>query len=209
MKNMVIGITGATGSGKSFLAKEFINIYGNDAIVFDQDNYFYSEDEQPVDKNGKPNFDTPFSLDLDKFEQDFLKLINGEKVIQDIYSYNKPRKSPESKKIYLPKKIIIVEGIFALYRERVIANCDITIFVESDFEKTKERRIIRDKLERGYDEEDVLYKFDNHIIESYEKYILPLKNKVNCIFKNNENDFESLSEIISYVTEFMNKKRDL
>ncbi len=199
MKSKVIGITGATGSGKSFLAKRLYDLLYNEAVIFDQDNYFYLEDNQPLDKNGQPNFDRPLSLNLNKFEDDFLRLINGENVIQDIYSYNKPRKSKEIKKIYEPKQFIIVEGIFALYNEKVFSNCDITIFVESDLEKTMERRILRDKIERGYDKDDVMYKFENHIIDSYNSYILPIKSKVDLIFKNIDNDFNNLDNFINHL----------
>lgn len=201
----VIGITGATGSGKSFLAKRLFDELNNEAVIFDQDNYFYFEDNQPLDKNGQPNFDTPHSLNLNKFEDDFFRLIKGEKVIQEIYSYNKPRKSAEVQKIYEPKQFIIIEGIFALYNENVLNNCDLTIFVEADLEKTIERRIYRDSQERGYDKDDVMYKFENHIIDSYNNYILPLKAQVDLIFNNIDNDFNNLD---SFIAQVMQKIRE-
>jgi len=184
MIKYIIGITGASGSGKSYIANKIIQKSPVPALIFDQDNYFYPADKQPKDKNGKPNFDTPQSLDLGQFENDFFDLLSGKTITHRRYSYNKPITDNVYYKSYIPKPVLIVEGIFALYSDKIREKCDITIFVESDLELNKQRRIKRDSEERGYDAEDVIYKFENHIIDSYNKYILPLKSQVDLVILN-------------------------
>ena len=43
------------------------------------------------------------------------------------------------------------------------------------------RRIKRDSEKRGYDKADVLYKYENHVLPSYKKYILPFKKEADII----------------------------
>lgn len=198
MKRFLIGITGSTASGKSFLAKKIKERLQANVLIFDQDNYFYDEKDQPKDQNGEPNFDTPNSLDLNKFKEDYFKLINGQKVVQQKYNYNKPIDDGKDQVIYEPADIIIVEGIFVFYFDQIFESFDITIFVESEMETNIERRILRDKIERGYDENDVRYKFKHHVQDSYDKYIRPFKEKTDLIAYNTKtrSTFNDIIDII-------------
>jgi uridine kinase len=68
------------------------------------------------------------------------------------------------------------------------------------------RRIIRDKEERGYDLDDVLYRYENHVMPSFNTYILPYKNKCDIII-NNHSDFSAGLDIIkAYITTLLKDK---
>ena len=62
-----------------------------------------------------------------------------------------------------------------------------------------DRRIKRDSELRGYDRFDVEYKFENHVIPAYKKYILPLKNKVDFVVENDEEDNDAPKEVLKYI----------
>jgi uridine kinase len=201
MRNVVIGITGGTGSGKTFVSKQIeskLKELGKKTTLFDQDQYFYDEGNVPKDSNGQPNFDTTDSLDLNKYRKDFYKLLNGEIVEQRRYNYNKPIEDGKNTVTFLPNQIIIIEGIFSLHFDDIFEKCDLTIFVDADFDTKIKRRIKRDSEERGYDKDDVLYKFDYHVKPAYKKYIEPLKEKCQIIIKNS-GDHEGLPESIDKV----------
>jgi len=57
-----------------------------------------------------------------------------------------------------------------------------------------QRRLKRDREERGYDADDVLYKYENHIMPSYQKYIAPHKDLSDLVVPNNTN-FEGAVEV--------------
>lgn len=201
MNSFVLGITGGTGSGKTYVSKQLqekLSELGFGVTLFDQDQYFFDDDTVPKDENGQPNFDTTDSLDLPKFKSDFFKLLNGEKVIQKRYNYNKPIEDGMESVVFMPNEIIIVEGIFSLYYDQIFKSCNMTIFVDADFDTKIKRRIKRDSEERGYDKNDVLYKFDYHVKPAYKKYIEPLKNKCDIIIKNS-GDHDDLPESINSV----------
>ncbi|HKL02937.1 MAG TPA: hypothetical protein VJ911_04650 [Cryomorphaceae bacterium] len=189
MKKFLIGITGGTGSGKSYFSeliqRKIHNQLALESTIFDQDNYFFDEPKQPRDKNGHANFDTPQSLDLAKYRLDFEKIVRGDKVIQRRYNYNKPIEDGKYEVVFKPNPVIIFEGIFSIYQEDIFERQDLTVFMDAEFETKIRRRIIRDREQRGYDEEDVRYKFSQHIKSSYHEHILPIREKCNMVIENN------------------------
>lgn len=189
MKKFLIGVTGGTGSGKSYFSKllqsEIRNQLEFEATIFDQDNYFFDESKQPRDKNGQANFDTPQSLDLDKYRADFEKITSGREVVQRRYNYNKPIEDGKLEVVFKPNPVIIFEGIFSIYQPDIFEKQDLTVFMDAEFETKIRRRIIRDREMRGYGEDDVLYKFENHIKSSYHAHILPIREKCNLVIENN------------------------
>jgi uridine kinase len=47
------------------------------------------------------------------------------------------------------------------------------------------RRIKRDRVERNYPLEDVLYRYEHHVLPSFETFIFPFFNKVDIVINNN------------------------
>src|SRR5690554_1229790 len=65
-KPYIIGITGGSGSGKTYLLKRLLDAFEEGQIcLVSQDNYYKSRDLQPVDEEGIHNFDTPSSIDFE------------------------------------------------------------------------------------------------------------------------------------------------
>ena len=47
------------------------------------------------------------------------------------------------------------------------------------------RRILRDQVERGYPIDDVIYRYEHHVMPSYNKYIQPYMDEADLIINNN------------------------
>ena len=62
-----------------------------------------------------------------------------------------------------------------------------------------ERRIKRDHENRGYDRSDVLYKYNNHVIPAFNKFILPYKEKADLVINNDKNDYSAPEAILQYI----------
>ena len=61
-KPFTIGITGGSGSGKSYFLQGLSSCFKPHQIcLISQDNYYKSRDQQPIDENGVKNFDLPVS----------------------------------------------------------------------------------------------------------------------------------------------------
>ena len=203
MKPFVIGICGGSGSGKTTLLKKISSHFGSDNVsVFTMDNYYYPIEQQQKDKNGIVNFDLPTALDEQKLSSDLANLVSGKIVQVKEYFFN----SPPDKNVLLtivPKKIIIVEGLFLFHYIKVNQMLDFSIFVDVDLETQLDRRIYRDQESRGYDESDIIYQWNNHVTPCFKNYIEPFKEQSSFIYrndKNSEKDFTSLVETLSAKT---------
>ncbi|MEN9449335.1 MAG: phosphoribulokinase/uridine kinase [Bacteroidota bacterium] len=194
-KPFVIGISGGSGSGKTTFVKELEQSFSKEQVcLLSQDNYYKPREEQVIDKHGEWNFDLPESFKKEEFHQGVLKLINGEELVLKEYTYNNPLVEPKML-TFKPAPIIVIEGIFVFHFEDVSNLMDLKIFIDADEHIKLIRRIKRDKMERNYPLEDVLYKYEHHVFPAYQKYILPYKSECDIIVNNNVS-FEDAMEAL-------------
>lgn len=193
-KPIVVGITGGSGSGKTRFINQLAERVKNVSLL-SMDNYYHEITKQPIDSNGIENFDKLESINLEKFVSDIKSLIDGKTVELAEYTFN--NKSAEPKIITIPSQpIILVEGIFTLYLSEVRDLTDLNIYIDApDFLMVK-RRILRDARERGYDLEDVLYRFEHHVTPAFKRYIEPSKQWADLIVPNHV-DFDRAINVVS------------
>lgn len=184
-KPYLIGITGGSASGKTLILRNIRERFSSDEVcIISMDDYYQKKEFQPLDEKGISNFDTPESINKAWFTADLKKLLAGEGIQKETYTFNNPLLEPEILSIK-PAPVIIAEGIFILYFREILELLDLKIFVDAkDYIRLK-RRILRDQEERGYDLEDVLYRYENHVAPTFEKFIEPVKNDADLIIPNN------------------------
>jgi len=198
-KPYVVGITGGSGSGKTFFIEKLKSQFKNGEIsLLSQDHYYNPIEYQPKDDQGIENFDTPDSIDFDHFLRDLKSLINGENIEKKEYTFNHRDIIPKSLLI-LSAPILLVEGIFSFFSPGMIDLYDYKIFIDASEKVKLERRIIRDALERGYDKEDVIYRFEKHVTPTFKKYIEPLSKKADLVVDNNTSFEKELSLVTSHL----------
>lgn len=195
----ILGISGGSGSGKTFLVRALMHQFRENEICFiSQDNYYKAKNLVPKDVNGIENFDTLEALDFERFYTDILRLKEGNSVEMLEYTYNQPEKIPQ--RLFLkPAPVILVEGIFLFANKKVFDLLDLRIFVEaSDVIKIK-RRVLRDFQERGYEFDDVFYRYENHVGPAYEKYIVPYINQADFVVPNFGNPQKAVEVIAAFL----------
>lgn len=191
-KPFIVGITGGSGSGKTFFLNSLSNHFRrNEICLISQDDYYIPAGEMDQEQNKLHNFDLPSAIDDQLFLSDLRKLISGETVYKKEYTFNNPRSVPKTLTID-PSPAILVEGLFILHFEEIASLLDLTIFLETDEETALRRRIRRDFVERGYCEQDVLYKWHNHVLPAYRKYLLPHKGSCSRIIINDTGSADNL-----------------
>ena len=195
----LFGICGSSGSGKSYIVKYILeNLGSNSVSVIFQDNYYKKREDQTKDQNGNYNFDLPSSFHLDEFINDLKRVKNGEKVEREEYTFNNPEVSPKLITV-LPKKLILVEGLFLYNNKEIVSLLDKTIFIDCSIDKMIQRRIRRDHKIRGYDKSDVIYKYKNHVLPSFKNFILPYKETVDKIIDNDSDNPKGPESTLNYI----------
>jgi len=211
-KKILIGISGASASGKSTICntiREVSNILRLPISVISTDNYF-KDISLLIKKYG--NFDNlrdnGYDIDSpDGFQLDVLKIDLEEiSMGNDILS---PKYLPNGTGVSVPKsipvksnKIIVVEGTASLYIKDLF---DINIFIETNDEKRKERFLSRAVSERNQDLENAL-KHWNYIIKAGEKYIKPNMSAIDIVL-DGDSDLEYFKQIIEYIHTITNNFR--
>jgi len=198
-KPFVVGITGGSGSGKThFLNQLMANFSEEEICLISQDNYYKAIDEQEKDAIGVENFDLPTAMHEDQFYADLVKLIKGETVTITEYTFNKSD-TPPTEIVLKPAPIIVAEGIFTLHYKEVKKLLDLKLFVEAPDFLMMKRRILRDGKERGYDMDDVLHRYEHHVMPTYRKYILPERYEADFIIPNEKNFDRALEVVIVHL----------
>lgn len=198
-KPFTIGITGGSGSGKTFFLQGLSSCFSAQEIcLISQDNYYKPRDQQPVDENGVKNFDLPVSIDRQAFQQDLLRLKAGQNVVKQEYTFNNPLAEPK-KLEFRTAPILVVEGLFVQYFEEISNELDLRIFIEAKDHVKLGRRIKRDQVERGYDLDDVLYRYQYHVMPVYESLIEPLKHHADLVIPNNSKFERALDVLVGYL----------
>ena len=199
-KPFIIGIAGGSGSGKTFFLNCFLHHFKQDEVTLvSQDDYYIPAGEMTQEENKLYNFDLPSTIDSDQFLRDIKQLLSGEVVYKKEYNFNNPLAVVKILEIK-SAPIIIVEGLFILHFKEIAALLDHQIFVDADEQVALDRRIKRDGLERGYPEEDVLYKWHNHVLPAYKEYLLPYRESCDKIVMNNTNEPDEIIAITEEIS---------
>lgn len=205
-KPFIIGITGGSGSGKTTFINHIRKMFSEEELcIISQDDYYRSRQEQETDDKGVHNFDLPKSIDKKAFHADVEKLIRGEIVERVEYVFNNKEATP-SVKTFKPAPIVIVEGLFVFHYKKVRRLLDLKVFFYAADHLKVIRRILRDQVERGYPIDDVLYRYEHHVMPSYQKYIQPYMQEADLIINNNTDFNMGLDVLCGFLK---NKLNDL
>lgn len=202
-KPFLIGISGGSGSGKTFFLKSFLNHFDpKDISLVSQDDYYLPSGDLTHEENVLYNFDIPSSFDEEQFTTDIQKILNGETIYKKEYTFNvgEPRMLEIA-----PAPIIIVEGLLIYHFQKIAELIDMKIFIDADKEVALQRRIKRDLEERNYTFDDVMYKWVNHVMPSYKTYLLPHKDLAHKIVPNSTNIADELLRITEEISQELKK----
>lgn len=206
-KPYIIGIAGGSGSGKTFFLNRFLDHFSADEVcLISQDDYYF-----PVAHNMTPeenklyDFDQPSTIDNDQFESDINKLVAGETIYKEEYTFNNPSIEPKILEIK-PAPILIIEGLFIFHFKGIGDLIDLRIFLDADEEVALKRRLKRDLIERGYSHDDVMYKWTNHVVPAYKEFLLPYKTGCHKIIINNTQTADNIQAITDEISKDLREK---
>lgn len=194
--SFLIGLTGGSGSGKTTFIHELRKrLSESELCILSQDDYYKPRDLQKLDENQVRNFDLPEAILFDEMLRDIELLDGGQAVQRQEYVFNN-EKAQSRLLTFLPAPVIIIEGLFVFEHEPLMSKLDLRLFIQAKDNLKVIRRIKRDQLERNYPLEDVLYRYEKHVLPAYELYIKPYVPLADMVINNNQN-FNSALDVIS------------
>ena len=196
----IVLIAGPSSSGKTTTSKKlavYLQTYGFRTHSISIDDYFLEREQTPKLPNGDYDFESVRALDLELFNKQLAKLLDGDKVLLPQYNFVLGKKEYKNKWLQIKENdIIIIEGLHALNDELTIAverknkfkvyispltqlNIDNHSRIHTS-DTRRLRRIIRDNKTRGHMASDTLNMWKN-ISAGEEKYIFPFQDDADIV----------------------------
>ncbi|SHG01589.1 uridine kinase [Vibrio gazogenes] len=182
---VIIGIAGASASGKSLIAstiyRELRAKVGDHQIgVITEDRYYKDQNHLSMEQRVKTNYDHPSALDHDLLCEHLQQLVRGESVDVPEYSYTEHTRTDNTQRMN-PKKVIILEGILLLTEPRLRELMHATIFMDTPLDICLLRRVKRDVEERGRTLDSVLKQYQETVRPMFLQFIEPSKQYADII----------------------------
>lgn len=178
---MIIGISGASASGKSLLANTIVNELGSDqVVVISEDSYYKDHSNIPFEERAKINYDHPDSLDHELLFEHLSILQSGGSVDVPIYNHAMHIREKETRLVGR-HAIIVLEGILLFVDKNLRELMDICIYMETALDICLIRRLKRDIKERGRSLDSVLKQYEDTVRPMYLQFIDPSKRYADLI----------------------------
>jgi uridine kinase len=177
---LVVGIAGATGSGKTTVASRLAAAVEGRVALLQHDSYYRDRPELTYEQRCELNFDHPQSLETELLVEHLGALRRGEPVAVPVYDFTTHRRSEETLKV-APSPVIVVEGILVLADARLREMFDIKLFVDTDADIRVFRRIRRDIEQRGRSFDSVRQQYYSSVRPMTLEFVEPSKRFADMI----------------------------
>ncbi|TKB57500.1 uridine kinase [Ferrimonas aestuarii] len=182
---VIIGIAGASASGKSLIARTICedlrqDMGTDDIAMITEDCYYKDQGHLSMEERVKTNYDHPNALDHELLVEHLAALRSGQSVEVPSYSYSEHTRMEETTKV-TPKKVIILEGILLLTDPKLREQMHASIFMDTPLDICLLRRVRRDVEERGRTMESVLEQYQQTVRPMFMQFIEPSKQHADII----------------------------
>lgn len=178
-KAYVVGISGGTCSGKTTITRNLEKILSEKykVSVLNMDHYYdWSKMRTiaPITRIEYPEHNHPDAVDIDKLYKDLITSVNDEN-----------------------NDIVLIEGIFSLYFERLREKIDLKIFVDLKSDERLYRRIKRMMRDGNIDE--VALRYLDTVRYRHDEFIEPTRWHADLVINGASNTNLGTDIIISYI----------
>jgi uridine kinase len=180
----LIAVAGASGSGKTYLARELARAFG-DAVILEHDRYYRDQAHFPPADRARVNYDHPDALETPLFESDLKTLLAGQPIKAPQYDFTLHTRKPARQRIK-PAPHIIAEGIHALGSPVIRDLASLTVFVDTAPDICFIRRLQRDTAERGRTAEAVIRRYMQTVRPMFRKWVQPARAYADLVLDGEE-----------------------
>jgi uridine kinase len=181
----IVGLAGASGSGKSTVAKRVASRLNGHVISMEV--YAREMNHLPLEEREKENYDAPHALDLTLLESHIRDYAVGKAIEAPIYNFAEHVRVSDRREHIPAKSLLIVEGILSLHFAQLRQHFDLSIYLEAPDEVCFHRRKVRDITERGRSLDFIRWQYENAVLPAARQYLLPSKSFANLVLDSNAN----------------------
>ena len=169
----VVGLAGASGSGKSTVAKHVASRLNGHVISMEV--YSLEMNHLPLEERAKQNYDAPNAIDVHLLENHIHDYAAGHAIEAPIYDFAQHLRVHDRHEHIAAKSLLIVEGILALHFAQLRPHFDLSIYLDASEDVCFHRRKVRDITERQRSLDFILWQYKNAVLPAMHQYVLPSK----------------------------------
>lgn len=196
---LVLGIAGGSGSGKSTIARAILKALPEGrGLLLEQDHYYRSQADVPIEERARVNYDHPDALELDLLAAHLAELRAWRAIDRPSYDFAQHDRAAEWTRVE-PAPVIVVEGILVLADERLRSLFDVKLFVDTDADLRLMRRIRRDLEQRGRQFAQVRKQYYETVRPMHMAFVEPSKRFADVIVPEGGENRVALELLLSHV----------
>jgi uridine kinase len=201
---IIIGIAGASASGKSLLANTIVKELGSEQVaVISEDSYYKDNSTIAFEKRLENNYDHPDAFDHGLLIEHLKQLQAGKSVEIPIYNHTLHIREQQTRRLG-PHNIIVLEGILLFAEISLRKLMDIRIYMDTPLDVCLSRRIKRDVIERGREIEAVLMQYQQTVRPMFSQFIEPSKHYADIIVPRGGENRIAIELIKAKIRELLN-----
>lgn len=178
---LVIGIAGGTGSGKTTLARALVAELGPErCALIEHDAYYRDLSRMSLGQRSAVNFDHPDALDSDLLVRHLETLRDGRGVDVPVYDFGSHTRLPDVERVP-PRPVVVVDGILLFAVPRLRESFDLRVFVEAPSDLRFIRRLQRDTVERARTVDSVCRQYLNTVRPMHEQMVEPSRRHAHLV----------------------------
>ena len=169
----IIALSGASGSGKTTIARALAASFELDqSYILSLDHFYRDLSHLAPQERAQQDFDHPDSIEHSALHHVLSCLKEGKSAQIPQYDFEVHTRKKETLEI-APHPLIIVEGIFALSYPEIRGLLDLKVFVTCPDSVYLPRRIQRDMQERGRTRACILDQYYKTVLPAFKTHIEP------------------------------------
>lgn len=198
-----IMIAGPSSSGKTTFSNRLsiqLSAKGLTPHPIALDDYYVNREDSPRDENGNYDFECLEAIDIELFNSDMVKLLNGEEIDMPTFNFKNGKREYRGKKLKLgADDVLVIEGIHGLndklshslpreskFKIYISALTQLSIDEHNPLPTTDGRllrRIVRDARTRNTTAQETLAMWHS-VRRGEEKYIFPFQESADVMFNS-------------------------
>jgi uridine kinase len=203
---VLIGIGGGTGSGKTTVARRIAQSLGEEkCAILPMDNYYRDMSHLRIEERRLLNYDHPDVIEYRLLVEHLQRLLRGETVQIPTYDFVTYTRRPETVN-FAPKKVVLVEGIFALYYEELRRLYELSLYVDAESDIRFIRRLMRDMNERGRSVESVVNQYLSTVKPMHDAYVEPTKRYADIVVPKGGHNDRAIEVVVNYITKRLERE---
>jgi uridine kinase len=179
----IVGLAGASGSGKSTVAKRVASRLNGHVISMEV--YSLEMNHLPLAERARQNYDAPHAIDVKLLETHIREYAAGRAIEAPVYDFAEHLRVSDRREHISPMSLLIVEGILALHFAELRPYFDLSIYLEAPDEVCFRRRKVRDITERQRSLDFIQWQYKNTVLPAAQQYLFPSKRYADFVLDSN------------------------